>query len=1164
MSASSNPAPIPARRALTAAEEANERLGHENLGFLSESHGFMPSEPPLLRLPTSHDAWDAVSARLPELFRSLTLREALERMPVLGADEHDLADRYLLRASAIVSIFAHAYFYVDPDPPGDLPCSILEPWAQISRRLDRPAPHLSFTDLNLYNWRLINPQHVAPVCVENIELLIPILGNEDERRFQMAPVEMMAEFTPAVGAVVRAQEAATADDASAVKRELGVILDTLEHLTYHSFMKVDPNGHSRQYVNPVVWGKTVAPLATPFQTDPPPGPSGTAIPAFQLLDIFFGRRAYATNIGQETARVRRWFPRHWQDFLGAVEAISVPDYVAGSGDRPLRGLFQESREAYGGEPGLLGRHRLKTYGFLDLSFKAGRSKTLGGFGGGFDDRLWDRMDGELDLARLERYPVVPENCHLVRLKRVEAIGDDGDARVAKVVLDVSQTGIRYRPGSRCAILPENSAELVERTLRALGARGDELVPLNAAWREAIKLRDGHESARVVPLRTLVMFGHIRPVARPVAKSIYGMTHNETLRRVIEARAEDQWELWELLEMLARTGFRANRLWKAHPGERESICWVVPPESFRMFSISSAMEGPAASVAEEIHLTVGHLRYEAKATEVSPAGVRFGTGSTFLVGRDPIDGTAPSGRRLSIKVVQPPHFRLPTDAGRPIVMFAGGTGLSPFLSMISARAGQPGAGDNWLFLATRTYGELNDGDQLARWVDEGKLHVRIAFSADDTRGSSEPTAAGPRLVFGPGRRQYIGEEMLREENARRLWQLLGEDDDTGLGAHLYVCGRTGFATSVMKAIKALLHRYAEGSEDERREHGRQALFRLIGERRYSQEIFTTYPGPQFEQRRRYHASEVVSHNNDDEGYWMIVAGRVYDLTDFAHMHPGGHKIIRSYSGMDATDAYRRARHDVNPEVHAMLPMYEIATVRRLDFRAAWATAISPTGLRLVTLDDIYRTWIRLLFTEVEMENALANDYDARLEPVTYDESPGGLSPSPYKTKLSLQTHRRFLREYLATLTGVRLEELWAVTSGVASEHHHVRWMRHAVSAAMGSEAARAGAELDRHIGARLQDLARLDANPASSPELAWCTAWCRRLEEEDRRVMAELKIALRAGVEVFERWEHETVTRGHQDLVAAARALPLVLERYWARVAALTDPWVLRQESPRSA
>jgi len=64
-------------------------------------------------------------------------------------------------------------------------------------------------------------------------------------------------------------------------------------------------------------------------------------------------------------------------------------------------------------------------------------------------------------------------------------------------------------------------------------------------------------------------------------------------------------------------------------------------------------------------------------------------------------------------------------------------------------------------------------------------------------------------------------------------------------------------------------------------------------------------------------------------------------------PGGLKIIRSYAGMDATAPYRKALHDVNPEVDALLAMYEIGSLRRLDLGPAWRVAISPDGLRVVT-------------------------------------------------------------------------------------------------------------------------------------------------------------------------------------------------------------------------
>lgn len=48
-------------------------------------------------------------------------------------------------------------------------------------------------------------------------------------------------------------------------------------------------------------------------------------------------------------------------------------------------------------------------------------------------------------------------------------------------------------------------------------------------------------------------------------------------------------------------------------------------------------------------------------------------------------------------------------------------------------------------------------------------------------------------------------------------------------------------------------------------------------------------------------EVAKHNTR-ESCWIIVHGKVYDVTDFLDDHPGGSKIILKYAGKDATEEY----------------------------------------------------------------------------------------------------------------------------------------------------------------------------------------------------------------------------------------------------------------------
>ena len=79
--------------------------------------------------------------------------------------------------------------------------------------------------------------------------------------------------------------------------------------------------------------------------------------------------------------------------------------------------------------------------------------------------------------------------------------------------------------------------------------------------------------------------------------------------------------------------------------------------------------------------------------------------------------------------------------------------------------------------------------------------------------------------------------------------------------------------------------------------------------------------------------------------MIISGRVYDLTEFAHLHPGGLKIIRSYPAWMRPKPTKSApRCELGGRCDA--GMYEIGAVRRLDFGQVWSVAISPARLHFL--------------------------------------------------------------------------------------------------------------------------------------------------------------------------------------------------------------------------
>ncbi len=1141
---------VPSRMILTGASRTNARLGHENLGFLSEEYGLAPASPPFLAMPSSHQAWDQIIADLPQLLRTLRLRRVADALPVLSAGEESLGDEYLLRASALMSMLAHAYVRMSSDPPAALPAAIEQPWQEVTRRLGRSAPVLSYIDLIIYNWKLRDPTLSDPMRVENLDLLVPTVGNKEEEIFHLTQIEILAQCAPIIGAVVRAQEAVASGDTDAIEREILLIIERLQHVGEVSFQKIDPNPRSATFVDPVVWAKTVAPFAVPI-TPGVQGPSGTSSPIFHVMDVFLGRTKYESVLGVETLGIRNWYPQHWLDFLDAVSKVSLRDFVDESNNRHLQGVFQALMDTYASDKGFLGIHRLKVYGYLETAFKMGRSVTIGGFTGLFKERTWSEVDHELANTRDERYLRLREYHTFAKPVRdsplMEQPGISTSAPIRHIPFDISGTGVQYRPGDRCGILAENSQELIDKTLRALRASGEEIIRLDRNWQAAVDARQDGERAITLPLATLLQYGKLRPVQRPIAKALLKITASSKLREIINERSEDQWELWDLLDLLFEGGFDTRRLWKAEPWEAESICKIVPPEVYRLYSISSAMPNETAENAgarQRLDLTVRRLEYQTKETATSRDATRQGTASNYL--HRVASGTdGDRAQRVSLKTSSAPRFHLPADSRRPIVMFAGGAGIAPFRGFMQQRSRHADSGENWLFFGTRTPDDFFFREDIERWVDRRQLNLRIAFSAADLTVRPGPDQDG-HLVIEPGKRGRINLIIEQDENARILWDLLRSESDGGKGAHFYVCGQTGFAVSVIESLQRVIARFcSDTGEAEREARANETFYQIFAERRYLQDIFTTYSGAYQEGPQAYNASDVVLHNDVEHGYWFVIDGRVYDMTEFIQLHPGGQQIIRSNIGIDATNAYQNVLHHLNSEVDAMLGMYEIGHIRRLKFGQEWGVALGEQGLFYVSLEDSFKLWVRYLYLIVEMENALTSDFEVLRKTTTRGETADELTP--LKIQIAAETHRRFLEGYLDDLLGDDLQRLWAVTTGLCATAEHIRRLQRERADIESLPAAR----LTRQCAGVMQQMINrmLSTNETEGRTFEQLRGLCALVEMQDRQLLSNLKMLLRQGVMTFEEHEERTVELGGQTLIETLRRVPVIVREYYAGIAA---------------
>ena len=669
--------------------------------------------------------------------------------------------------------------------------------------------------------------------------------------------------------------------------------------------------------------------------------------------------------------------------------------------------------------------------------------------------------------------------------------------------------MRYLPGDRLTILPRNDPELVARTLRALRATGDEPIALDGGWRKALAERGQEAPPEGIALREMLTAGHIRPVSRGVAKALLACSQSERLGRIVNARAEGSWELWDLLALLGEGGFDTGQLWRADPWEPYSICRLVAPEDSRPYSISSAMEADAPVTADRVELLVSELQYETPFTEVSHEAQRAGTGSAFLAR---LAGGQEDPELLLARVLAAPRFRLPADRTRPIVMLAGGAGISAFRGFLSARLSGGSTGENLLLVTTRNERAL---ELFRREMEPAVVAGALTFDGEITGGGERGVAGG-------------GIAALIERHRVTLLPALCAGDE---GPIFYVCGPSGFAVAVTEALERLAR--GDGPVTD---HGRARVRRMIARGRLQHDVFTT-PLAALRDEPEFDASDVAFHTREEDGLWTIIDGGVYDLTEFSHRHPGGRAILVEVAGRDGTHAYRTIEHHVDAEIEAMRPMYRIGAIRRLDFGARGALTVGPAGLSYTQLGDLFRAWVRYLHLVVEIDNAVRHDFSVMDSVTVAGDDP--TEPTMLKAQLLLETHKRLGAIYLVSLLGKDLTRLWELTVGFCAPGTDVRILEQALVGVSESAAAVTAVQRADQASAALYALGHLSAAERSRA-LARITSLRGAVELADLGFLAQVKLLIANGVRSLERWGRETPERAAGELMALNQLPSLVL------------------------
>jgi sulfite reductase (NADPH) flavoprotein alpha-component len=363
---------------------------------------------------------------------------------------------------------------------------------------------------------------------------------------------------------------------------------------------------------------------------------------------------------------------------------------------------------------------------------------------------------------------------LLACRPLSKVGSEKEIRFT--AFNLKGSGLSYEVGDALGVYPENCPDLVEMILKAMGSRGDDLVPA----------RDGRI---VYSYEALVKDYSITKIsdrfAKLLADSASDPSEASTLQALLSNDPDGIFDNWDVLDLLEQ-----------FPSARPSVPKMIEalsPLQPRLYSISSSLKAHA----DEVQLTVGVVRY-------SRAGrVRKGVASTFLA-----ELLRPR-QKVGIFVHPSKGFRLPADGNTPIIMVGPGTGVAPFRAFLEDRAAAGSKGKNWLFFGDqrRDYDFLYE-EELEGYRKSGVLtRLDLAFSRDQEK------------------KIYVQQRM--KEAGAELWAWLEA------GAHFYVCGDARrMALDVDHMLHAVIAEHGKMSPEKASEYVKS----LSKAKRYQRDVY----------------------------------------------------------------------------------------------------------------------------------------------------------------------------------------------------------------------------------------------------------------------------------------------------------------------------------------
>jgi sulfite reductase (NADPH) flavoprotein alpha-component len=350
-----------------------------------------------------------------------------------------------------------------------------------------------------------------------------------------------------------------------------------------------------------------------------------------------------------------------------------------------------------------------------------------------------------------------------------------------IALDLKGSGMSYSVGDSIAIHPINDPDVVENTIRAMKATGNETI-LDKHNKEPWSLRE-------FLTRKSNLADLSRKLINELCERQTNLVKKERLQFILGEGQKESFKEYQA----------SHEVWDALAENEEAIfapqelSHILQPLLPRFYSIASSM----LAVGEEAHLTVAELTY------ITNGHIRRGICTHYLCRI-----TALNEATVPVYIHPSNGFTLPKDRSKDIIMVGPGTGIAPFRGFIQEREAVKATGINWIF-----FGECHQNyeffyeEEWSRWINAGILRLETAFSRDQEH------------------KIYVQHRIL--QHGEELFNLLEG------GAYFYVCGD---AHRMAKDVDAALHQIVQVHGKCSEQSVKDYIKRLKSEKRYLRDVY----------------------------------------------------------------------------------------------------------------------------------------------------------------------------------------------------------------------------------------------------------------------------------------------------------------------------------------